>query len=101
VQGSAQAFASELRRRLGRASAFVLHEETQVYRVAVKPAEGPPFQIDVAKLQGRDILADLGRRDFTANALALPLPPAPGPAPSRRGGEPRHGPVRYPGWARL
>ncbi|WP_158269751.1 CCA tRNA nucleotidyltransferase [Desulfonatronum sp. SC1] len=36
------------------------------------PLPGPCF-LDVTEIHGRDILEDLARRDFTANAMALPL----------------------------
>ncbi len=50
---------------------FILDEETGVYRVhALKPFA---FQIDVAAFQGKDIAADLRRRDFTINAAAYPV----------------------------
>ncbi|MFA5140756.1 MAG: HD domain-containing protein [Elusimicrobiota bacterium] len=69
--GSARACAMELGRRLHGAW-FPLDKERGVWRVAVK---GPvPCQVDVAALQGKDILEDLSRRDFTVNSLALPLP---------------------------
>jgi tRNA nucleotidyltransferase/poly(A) polymerase len=71
VSGSARACAMELGRRL-RGVWFPLDKERGVWRVAVKGAA--PYQVDVAALQGKDILEDLGRRDFTVNSLALPLP---------------------------
>lgn len=76
VPEDAEALARALARRLGGAS-FLLHQETQVWRVAVK---GPPSaQVDVGRFQGADIGEDLSRRDFTANAMALPLPLGSGP----------------------
>ena len=71
--------AAALSRKLARgfsATAFTLHEATQVFRVAVPARRGKAaMQIDIAQIQGRDILEDLARRDFTANAIALPLAP--------------------------
>jgi tRNA nucleotidyltransferase/poly(A) polymerase len=61
--------------RQTKASCVVLDAENGVYRVV--PRGGGPH-VDVAELQGKDILSDLGRRDFTLNALALELPLAAG-----------------------
>ncbi|HBL17565.1 MAG: hypothetical protein A2X36_10010 [Elusimicrobia bacterium GWA2_69_24] len=71
--GDAEAFARRLAKRLG-GTCFLMHEATQVYRIVPKPGGkgSAPFQVDVARLQGQGILADLGRRDFAANAMALP-----------------------------
>ncbi|MGB9807168.1 MAG: CCA tRNA nucleotidyltransferase [Thermosulfidibacteraceae bacterium] len=44
---------------------IVLDEELGIYRVFHKD-----FTIDVCKLQGEDIEEDLGKRDFTINAIA-------------------------------
>lgn len=51
-----------------------LDAENGVYRLVLPPARGGALkQIDVAEIQGRGILEDLARRDFTVNAVALPL----------------------------
>lgn len=51
-----------------------LDAENAVYRLVLPPARGRGLkQIDVAELQGRDILEDLKRRDFTVNAAALEI----------------------------
>ena len=51
-----------------------LDAENAVYRLMLPPARGNVLkQIDVAEIQGRDILEDLSRRDFTVNAVALEL----------------------------
>ncbi|MFI5361840.1 MAG: HD domain-containing protein [Elusimicrobiota bacterium] len=51
-----------------------LDETNAVYRLVLPPARGRGLrQIDVAEIQGRDILEDLRRRDFTINAVALEL----------------------------
>lgn len=61
-----------------RGTLVTLDETNAVYRI-VLGAKGPApknqsiLQIDVAQIQGKDILEDLKRRDFTLNALALPL----------------------------
>ena len=49
-----------------------LDADNAVYRLVLPPVRGRGLkQIDVAELQGRDILEDLKRRDFTVNAIAL------------------------------
>jgi tRNA nucleotidyltransferase/poly(A) polymerase len=53
-------------------SFFFLDEERKMTRV-VKQADADVFQFDFADYEGRDLLADLGRRDFTVNAMALDL----------------------------
>ena len=51
-----------------------LDADNSVYRLVLPPARGRGLkQIDVAEIQGRDILEDLRRRDFTLNAAALEL----------------------------
>lgn len=70
-----------------KASFVVLDDENGVYRVALK--KGPVAQVDVARIQGGSIEADLMRRDFTVNALAVPLESAaarPAPLIDPRGG---------------
>jgi tRNA nucleotidyltransferase/poly(A) polymerase len=44
----------------------------RVYRLA-----GRNVELDLAEIERGSILADLGRRDFTVNAIALPLPGGP------------------------
>ncbi|OGS15023.1 MAG: hypothetical protein A2234_11670 [Elusimicrobia bacterium RIFOXYA2_FULL_58_8] len=53
------------------AACFPLDEENQVYRMVNRTA--PFFQLDIAPFQGRDLAADLRRRDLTINAMALKL----------------------------
>ncbi len=54
-----------------------LDPDNAVYRLILPPARGRALkQIDVAEILGRDIGEDLGRRDFTVNAVALELRPA-------------------------
>ncbi len=61
--------ASALARLLG-AAVFPLDEERSVYRLSPRGAQGA--QIDLAPMEGGSILTDLGRRDFTVNAMAAP-----------------------------
>ena len=49
--------------------AFELDAENEVYRVTCPSA----LQLDFAKIQGASIEEDLGRRDFTVNAMAMDL----------------------------
>jgi poly(A) polymerase len=53
-------------------SFFVLDEERRISRV-VKNDDDTFLQFDFADLIGPDLEADLGRRDFTINAMALEL----------------------------
>jgi len=53
-------------------SFFFLDEERKITRV-VKQADGETIQFDFTNFEGPDLAADLGRRDFTMNALALDL----------------------------
>ncbi|MCR4294270.1 MAG: HD domain-containing protein [Elusimicrobia bacterium] len=69
----ARALAAQLARAF-RGTLVTLDEENAVYRLALLPARGKALkQIDVAGLQGKTILEDLARRDFTVNAAALEL----------------------------
>ena len=63
----AQAFAD----RIG-GSFFFLDEERKISRV-VKRDAGGDVQFDFTNFEGPDLTADLGRRDFTVNAMALDL----------------------------
>ena len=53
-----------------RASAFALSEEYGGWRVV---AHGGAWQIDLERLRGDSLEADLALRDFTVNAIAEPL----------------------------
>jgi poly(A) polymerase len=53
-------------------SFFFLDEERKITRV-VKPSDGGTTQFDFTNFEGLDLHADLGRRDFTINAMALDL----------------------------
>jgi putative nucleotidyltransferase with HDIG domain len=56
--------------RAARGRAFALSEEFGVWRV-VSRRDG--WQVDVLPVEGDSIEADLGRRDFTINAIAEPV----------------------------
>lgn len=51
----------------------VLDDKNAVFRVVLGEKFKRIRQIDVAAIQGRDILQDIERRDFTLNAMALAL----------------------------
>lgn len=53
-------------------SFFFLDEERKITRV-VKPSDEGTIQFDFTNFEGPDLTADLGRRDFTMNAMALDL----------------------------
>lgn len=51
---------------------FILHSDTQVYRVAV--FDNPNLKyIDISLMQGKTIKDDLKKRDFTINSLAVDI----------------------------
>jgi tRNA nucleotidyltransferase/poly(A) polymerase len=66
----AHVLAKALARRV-RGALVTLDAEAQVFRVVSR--EKPGVQVDVARIQGADILEDLARRDFTVDAMALEL----------------------------
>jgi tRNA nucleotidyltransferase (CCA-adding enzyme) len=67
VPGDAIDLARQLGRRYG-GTCVVLDQERSIARLVLKD-----WTIDLARCAGDDLAADLGRRDFTANAIALPL----------------------------
>jgi putative nucleotidyltransferase with HDIG domain len=69
VAGDARALAEKFARAEKR-RAFALDEERGTYRVVVED-DGQKMDFDFSRLQGKTIEEDLGRRDFTANAMAL------------------------------
>lgn len=69
VVGDVEASARTLA-RAGRAAVFALSDEFGSWRVAARDGS---WRVDLSPLQGETIEADLGRRDFTVNALAEPL----------------------------
>jgi tRNA nucleotidyltransferase (CCA-adding enzyme) len=68
VPVDAIALARALGRKLG-GTCVVLDAERSIARLVLGG-----WSIDLALCAGGDLTADLGRRDFTANAIALPLP---------------------------
>jgi poly(A) polymerase len=67
VSGDAAALSRDIARALG-APWFTLSEPHQAYRVV-----GRQGHVDLAAVRGGGILADLGERDFTINAMAIPI----------------------------
>ncbi len=63
----ARAFADKIN-----GSFFFLDEERKITRVVTREA-AEAVQFDFTNFEGRDLHADLGRRDFTMNAMALDL----------------------------
>jgi poly(A) polymerase len=53
-------------------SFFFLDEARKITRV-LKLSDGETIQFDFTNFEGPDLMADLGRRDFTINAMALEL----------------------------
>ncbi len=72
VPGDAIALARQLGRRHG-GTCVVLDQERSIARLVL---EG--WTIDLARCAGDALTADLGRRDYTVNAIALPLEGAAG-----------------------
>jgi poly(A) polymerase len=66
----ARAIAQAARRAGGRAACFALSEEFGAWRVVAR--EGS-WQVDVERMRGGSLEADLALRDFTVNAIAEPL----------------------------
>ncbi len=54
-------------------AAFALSDEFGAWRVVVPATTERSWQVDLSPLHGGSIEADLGLRDFTANAIAEPL----------------------------
>ena len=69
VAGDQRGVARAIARVAGGAS-FQLSEEFATWRALSSPGG---WHVDVARIRGRGIEADLGLRDFTINAIAVPL----------------------------
>lgn len=70
TNGDTLALAASVAERLG-GSFFALDEEAGAWRVASKQDNG--MTIDFTPLLSGDIVSDLGKRDFTVNAMAIPI----------------------------
>lgn len=71
VSKNAGAFSKKLAAIL-KGTSFVLHEDMQIYRVAI--FDNPDLKyVDVSLMQGKNIEEDLVERDFTVNALAVDI----------------------------
>jgi putative nucleotidyltransferase with HDIG domain len=70
VKGDPERAARAIARAGGRAACFSLSEEFGSWRVV---ARGGAWQVDVERLRGATIEADLRLRDFTVNAIAQEL----------------------------
>jgi len=68
VPGDALALARQLAKAHG-GSCVVLDAERSIARLVLRG-----WTLDLARQEGSTLEADLGRRDFTINAIALPLP---------------------------
>lgn len=71
VPGDVRAFAEELGREV-RGHAFLLDEFFNTWRVVRKQGK-KKVEVDLCRLQSKDIIEDLRQRDFTANSLAVRL----------------------------
>lgn len=68
-----QAGSDEIARALAESEGgafFFLDEQRHMSRVMLPSPDGP-LQMDFADFEGHDLAADLGRRDFTINAMAV------------------------------
>jgi poly(A) polymerase len=73
IDGSAKKFSTALAEKM-RAKSFALDEETQTFRIVFSGKTcSERWNIDISKMQGKDITADLKRRDFSINAMAVDL----------------------------
>ncbi len=70
VDGDPQEAARAIARAAGRAACFALSEEFGAWRVCSRDST---WQVDVERLRGGSLAADLALRDFTVNAIAEPL----------------------------
>jgi poly(A) polymerase len=70
VDGDPAAAARAIARAASRAACFALSEEFGAWRVSARDSS---WQVDVERLRGGSLDADLALRDFTVNAIAEPL----------------------------
>jgi poly(A) polymerase len=71
VTGEVEGLAKEVAREMG-GHAFSLDEVFGTWRVILKRKK-KRTELDFSALQGKDIIEDLGQRDFTVNSIALRL----------------------------
>lgn len=71
VQGDAPVFSEAVAKAL-RGAWFIMDKEISSCRVAVKSPAGA-YTVDFSPVRGEGIVYDLGKRDFTVNALAIDL----------------------------
>jgi poly(A) polymerase len=71
IHGDTEGLAKEVARELG-GHAFSLDEVFGTWRVILKKKK-KRTELDFSALQGKDIIQDLGQRDFTVNSIAIHL----------------------------
>ena len=70
VAGDPEIAARSVARAAGRAACFELSHDFGAWRVVARDSS---WQLDVERMRGGDLAADLALRDFTVNAIAEPL----------------------------
>jgi len=70
VDGDPAQAARAVARAAGGAACFLLSEEFATWRVAARDSS---WQVDIQRLRGGSLEADLALRDFTVNAIAEPI----------------------------
>ena len=70
VDGDPAQAARAVARAAGGAACFLLSEEFDTWRVAARDSS---WQVDIQRLRGGSLEADLALRDFTVNAIAEPI----------------------------
>jgi poly(A) polymerase len=70
VDGDPEQAARAVARAAGRAACFALSHEFGAWRVCARDSS---WQVDVERLRGGSLEADLALRDFTVNAIAEPI----------------------------
>ena len=71
TRGDAEGLAKEIAREIG-GHAFPLDEAFGTWRVILKKKK-KRTELDFSAIQGKDIIEDLGQRDFTVNSIAVDL----------------------------